>query len=294
MAGREISVRDMIEQGTLRFTVGYKVQTIWGIAEALVFALEGVGATLVAVAVWQEQTVVLAAGIALMAAAVVLLVGHLGQPRNVWKAMRNLRQSWVSRGTLLIGGLIAMGLLQLVVGWTALGSAAWVLKAALFLDALAILAYPGFVLSSSPAIPFWNSGLMPVLSFVSGAASGFAVWLAFAAVTGQQDLAQYAQVLLVALGVVAACVFAYVAVQWRGPAASGAAARRLLRREAGLFLGLACVVGLLVAALAAAPVAFGSPAVPAEWLIAAALARVPGDLALRQVFMRVGLYDPVL
>ncbi len=140
MAGREISVRDMIEQGTLRFTVGYKVQTIWGIAEALVFALEGVGATLVAVAVWQEQTVVLAAGIALMAAAVVLLVGHLGQPRNVWKAMRNLRQSWVSRGTLLIGGLIAMGLLQLVVGWTALVSAAWVLKAALFLDALAILA----------------------------------------------------------------------------------------------------------------------------------------------------------
>lgn len=298
MARPRQPIREMIQQGTLRFTVGYKIQTTWGFTEAVIFALEGVGATLVAAAVWTEQTWALGAGVAVMAAAVALLLAHLGQPRHAWRAMFNLRQSWVSRGTLLIGGLVALGLLQLALGWTALGGAAWVLKSLLFLDALAILTYPGFVLSSSPAIPFWNSGLMPVLSFTTGAASGLAVWLAGSAAAGMPErlpsLPQLAQLVLAVYAAAALCTFAHVAVQWRGPAAAGAAARRLLRKEAPLFVGAACVGGLVVPAILILPVAFGTPASPEAWLVAGAALRVLGDLGSRLVFLRVGLYDPVL
>lgn len=298
MARPRQPIREMIQQGTLRFSVGYKIQTTWGFMEAAIFALEGVGATLVAAAVWTEQTWALGAGVVLMSAAVALLLAHLGQPRHAWRSMFNLRQSWVSRGTLLIGGLVALGLLQLALGWTALGGTAWVLKGLLFLDALAILTYPGFVLSSSPAIPFWNSGLMPVLSFATGAASGLTVWLAGSAAAGIPErlpsLPQLAQFVLAVYAAAALCTFAHVAVQWRGPAAAGAAARRLLREEAALFIGAACVGGLVVPAILVLPVAFGTPGSPVAWLVAAAALRVLGDLGSRLVFLRVGLYDPVL
>jgi formate-dependent nitrite reductase membrane component NrfD len=288
------SIRDLIEQGTLRFTVGYKLQRVWGFMEALIFAIEGVGASLVVLAVWQEQTVPLAIGVALLAIAVVLLLGHLGQPLKAWRALVNIRHSWVSRGTFLIGGSVALGILQLILGWDGLGSWSWVLKVALVLDGLMILAYPGFVLSTSPAIPFWNSGLMPVLSFVTGAASGLSVWFSASFETSGTDLTILGQALLALYALLAICIFAYVSVQWRGASAAGQSARRLLRQEAALFVIGACGIGLAGAALLAVPVAMGTAAMPIAWLSASAILRILGDLSLRYSFLRVGLYDPIL
>ncbi len=139
---------------------------------------------------------------------------------------------------------------------------------------------------------------MPVFSLFTGAASGLAVWLTGSAIAVIPEhlpsLPQLAQLVLVAYAAAALCIFAHVAVQWRGPAASGAAARRLVREEAALFIGAACVGGLVVPAILILPVAFGTPGSPEAWLAAGAALRVLGDLGSRLVFLRVGLYDPVL
>lgn len=286
-----------LRQGELNFAVGYKLQTRWGATEAAVFTLECAGAALFAGSLLLEELRIgMVAGIALVALAIVLLLAHLGNSRRAWKAILNMRHSWISRGTLVLGGFVAFGVAYLVLrGWAGLdqGSPAmsalrWVLLAA----AVFIPIYPGLVLSASPAIPFWNSGLLPVLSFASGTASALALLLALA--TGQregfvQHLAWIQVWLLVALALILAV---YVLVMASRGAAAAESAGYLLRGHPGLFAVAGCGLGIGLPLLLTLWIATGGGVASA--LALAAIARVAGDLALRYALLKVGMFNPVV
>ena len=70
----------LTQQGRLDFSVGYRLQTIWGLREAVVFFLEGLGVALFAGFLLLDFMPGMIAGILLMVAAVLLLLSHLGQP----------------------------------------------------------------------------------------------------------------------------------------------------------------------------------------------------------------------
>ncbi len=161
-----------LRQGTLRFVPGYKLQTLWGRSEATVFALECAGAPLVALAIHSGAGLAaLATGLAMVSVAIVLLLLHLGHPLRAWRAILNVRHSWISRGTVALGSVVVLGTFYLALSASAgaTGSLASTLGILLACLGLFVGAYPGLVLSSSPAIAFWNSGLLPVLSLLQGA-----------------------------------------------------------------------------------------------------------------------------
>ena len=292
-AGADNVVERILRQGRLDFSVAFKVQTRWGRMEAVAWTLECAGAMLfTASALAGELLAGMAAGVALVAAAIVLLLMHLGQPLNAWRAFANLRQSWLSRGTLALAGFVLLGGLYVLLRLagvppeaTAVAALRWLLIA----DAAFILAYPGLVLSASPAIPFWNSGLMPLISLANGAASGAALFLLLVP-SGARTGAVSAGAVFLAWALIALGTFVWLQVVVtlsRGAAAAESAAC-LTRAHGFLFWFGACLAGIAIPlALALWLVTGGNPAL----IPFLAAARLPGDYALRAALLRSGLFE---
>jgi formate-dependent nitrite reductase membrane component NrfD len=284
-----------LKQGELNFRSGYKRQTRWGLSEASVFALESAGAPLVVAALAAGAPLsAMVLGLIMVALAVTLLFLHLGNPQRAWMAIRNIRHSWISRGTIVLGGFLGLGGLYVVLRFAdALpADAEWPARYALLIAGVFIPLYPGLVLSASPSIPFWNSGLLPVLSFIQGAASAAIVWLALA----REPDALGAPLAMIALWLVAAHAVVtalYLVAMRQRSGAAAQSVRLLITGEPFAFLLCGC--GLAIAlplAVTAALALGGGMAAPA--LAATALARLAGDLALRHAFLKVGLFDPVI
>ncbi len=280
-------------QGRRSFRAGFKVQTRWGAREAAAWTFECTGAMLLLTSMFAGEPLAgLAVGVVLVSMAIVLLLLHLGQPRNAWRAVTNLRHSWISRGTLALGGFVVLGGLYVVARLGGASAETIPLTALLWLlvaDAAFILAYPGLVMSASPAIPFWNSGLMPLLSLANGAASGLAFFLLIA----QWDAPPIAwtasmlwlYVALIGLGVL---VLLQVVVMRSRGAAAAASVAWLTKRHAVLFWGGACVIGIAVPLLLAGRLSGGAG------FVLIVLCRLAGDYALRTVLLRVGLFSKLM
>ena len=292
----------IIRQGRLDFSVAPKLQTVWGFREALVFYLEGLGATLFVAFMLLGHLPAMVAGIALLIAAVVLLLSHLGHPFRAWMAIRNVRRSWISRGTVVISGFIGLGVvyvaIRLVPGIEMSGWWEASLRLALMLAGLFILFYPGFAMAASPAIPFWNSGLLPVLSMANGIASGGIAALAYLAATDMVlpatlSLDFFIWFQLTVLCFLAVGTFTYMTTMRNGGAAASCSVTYLMTREAVLFWGMAIGLGLVVPiAIVALAASFGTAPVSLFWVAVAA--RLTGDVSLRYAFLKAGIYDAVL
>ncbi len=272
------------------FHSGFHVQTSWGTLEAATWTIECSGAMLFfASAVWGELLVGMAVGVAMVAAAIVFLLLHLGNPRNAWRAVTKLRPSWISRGTVALGGFAALGGLYVLARLggaspeaTPLVALRWLLIA----DAAFILVYPGLVMAASRAIPFWNSGLMPPLSLANGASSGLALFLLIA----QWNVPPVAWATgivwlygsLIGLGVL---VLLQLVTMRTGGAAAAASVACVMKHRI-LFWGGACVVGIAVPLLLLADWISGG----AAGIALIVLCRLAGDCALRTVLLRAGLY----
>lgn len=292
-------MRRYLRQGEADFSVGYKLQTRWGPMEAVIFTLECAGAALFAAAtLLGEKTAGMAAGVTLVAIAIVLLLVHLGHPARAWMAIRNVRTSWISRGTFVLGGFVGLGILYLVLRhWAGLDEAAgfaralrWMLLAA----SAFILIYPGLILSASPAIPFWNSGLLPVFSAANGAASGVALLIAIAGTSGQAHPLASAMPLLAfwLLVMLAVVTFLYVASMLRRGAAAEESATYLLQGQTLLFVAGACMTGMALPMLLSLWMVKAGAG--AEIAALAAVVRLAGDFAVRHAFLKVGMFNPVV
>ncbi len=286
----------LLKQGELNFRSGYKRQTRWGLDEASVFMLESAGAPLViATLVAGAPVSAMVLGLIMVALAITLLFFHLGNPQRAWMAVRNIRHSWLSRGTIVLGGFLGLGVLYLALRyWGALAAGVESpLRLVLVAAGVFIPLYPGLVLSASPSIPFWNSGLLPVLSLAQGLASAAMILLVLESADrggAGAILASITLWLVVAHAVVTAL---YVAAMRRRSGAAAESVRVLLADQPLLFLFCGCGLGIAV------PLAFalwlalaGALAAPA--LVAIALVRITGDLSLRCAFLAAGLFDPIV
>jgi len=291
--------RKYLRQGEPNFSVGYKLQTRWGLMEAVIFALECSGAALFAAATLNgEQVAGMTVGIMFVFAAIVLLLLHLGHPARAWRAMCNVRTSWISRGTFVLGGFVGLAVLYLIlrhgVGIEATESIALPMRWTLLGACAFILIYPGLILSASPAIPFWNSGLLPVFSAVGGAASGLALLLLMGNSAVQSAFSVGAMPLIEfwLLVFLATVIAIYLAVMLRRSAAAAESAAYLLRGNTWLFIFWACVVGLAMPMV----LALWSVEAGGGWTLAALLtvSRLAGDVAVRHAFIKVGMFNPVV
>jgi len=290
------------QQGRLDFSVRPKLQTIWGFREAAVFSLEGLSVTLFVASMFLNVVPGMVVGIVLLITAVLLLLSHLGHPFRAWMAIRNIRRSWVSRGTVMIGAFIGLGTLYvgapLVLN---LALADWLVSALelmLILAGIFILLYPGFAMAASPAIPFWSTGLLPVLSMVNGLASGgIVVLLTYLTLYGQPDArigpldASWLQQACLAL--LALITLVYMATMRTAGTAASLSVAYLVKREPLLFWVLAVGAGIVIP-IATVTLTLNLHAAPLGLLWVGVVARLLGDVCGRYAWLKAGIYDAVL
>lgn len=283
------------------FSVSPKLQTIWGFREGVVFFLEGLSVTVFVGFMFLNFIPGMVAGVALLIAAVLLLLSHLGHPFRAWMAIRNFRRSWVSRGTVVIGAFNGLGIVYIAAPFVPQLQIAeplmMAIAALLIVAGIFVLLYPGFAMSASPAIPFWSTGLLPVLSAINGLASGLIVVLLYMSVTqspdfyiGPVNLIWLEQIILVLL---ALSTFVYMVGMSNSGTAAKLSVAYLVQREPVLFWLLTVGAGIVVPIVVIA-VTLIAPVAPAGLLWAGVLARLVGDVCGRYAWLKAGIYDAVL
>jgi polysulfide reductase chain C len=161
-------------------------QKAWGgkVAAYLFLAGGGAGAYLAAfftALVRPELTAVIKTGLvvslALMITGVLFLVFDLGKKFLAFLAFSRPRDSWISRGAIIITAFIIFDLTNLVTAGlysSGLEAPGLVLGSVTAILALLTLTYTGMVLGAARPVVFWDPAFLTALFLVSGISSGIA------------------------------------------------------------------------------------------------------------------------
>ncbi|NOY12573.1 MAG: polysulfide reductase NrfD [Deltaproteobacteria bacterium] len=144
------------------FVAGFRQQTEWAGLIASAFFFGKVGSGLFIMSVFLQSRLGMLIGL------LIVLCGkggahmlYLGRPLRFWRAMSRPGSSWVSRGIWAMSLMLAAGFIAISLPP---GSPLF-MPLAIFavICAFVVAVYDGFLLTSSPAIPIWNTALMPVM-----------------------------------------------------------------------------------------------------------------------------------
>lgn len=225
----------------------------------------------------------------IMAGGVVLLL-ELGNPLRVWRTLFRPGTSWLSRGVFFVLIFIASSVVVLgpklgLLPWLApfadslaVRLAGWVAG----LCALMIVLYPAFFfLSTSRAIPFWNTPLLPLL-FVGYAALGGAGWVLL--LTPYSSAPPQIQPLAVTLILInAAMILIYLITMYRAGGSAQESVRLLNRNTLGLTFWIGVVVAGMALPLAEILVVRLSMAAAGAFILV-------GGLLFRYCLLKAGVY----
>lgn len=173
----------------------YAQQEVWGTLIALYLFLGGVAGAAAAIGLFTDQFLghnrrlgVIAAisSFVIVSVGCVFLLADLTQPLNTIYFYMN-PGSWIFWGIVFIMGMMvfeALYVLPYMESWPLVGAISrglaflkgWQKVTALLgaVCGFAVTVYTGFLLSATPAIPFWNTALLPALFTVSAFSTGLA------------------------------------------------------------------------------------------------------------------------
>jgi len=189
----------------------------------------------------------------------IFLLADLGSPGRAFLAGMKPATSWIARGTWIISIFMVLAFLHLVLHqFTDIGAGASgktiinIIAVAGIVFAIGTMAYTGILLSASKGIPFWRSGVVPVIFIISATVTGhFGIMLGMALYDNTSLISLQAMALeaagLVILEVLAILFFLQAAFRQPDPRES---AERILRKRMfviGYFiLGLAAPLILML------------------------------------------------
>jgi formate-dependent nitrite reductase membrane component NrfD len=282
------------------FLIDVKPQKEWGWLVITYLFLGGAGAGLFLVSLYMAHPWGEALGLMLLLIGTLFLMLDLGRPGRFWRAFFRGRTSWISRGCYFITELVLLGALTVLIEFTGkdFGILTTLVRVGAAAAAVAVMIYTGFVLSPSPAIPFWNSAFFPIIFFAYSLLAGID-FLILASPVLPSPAIDVAHLEKIQFGLVLLClllVMSHLSVM----SGSATAARKSIQllthgKWAVLFLGGVIGVGLVLPLIFAWPI-FSQAGFHTVFAITAVLAllRLFGDYLFRFLVIRAGLYDPLL
>jgi formate-dependent nitrite reductase membrane component NrfD len=226
----------------------------------------------------------------------IFLIADLGSPGRAFLAGMKPGTSWIARGTWIISAFMLFSFLHLVLHQftDVVGALPNIIAILGIIFAIGTMAYTGILLSASKGIPFWRSGVVPVVFVISAVVTGhFAIMFGMALFGDSALWAESLRMMaleaaaLVVLEVLAILFFLQAAFRQPDPRES---AERILRKRmfvTGYFiLGLAVPLVLMIIAYQAMGGGSSSSLLPLI-VIGAALGLI-GGLILRQAVLICG------
>lgn len=282
------------------------VQKVWGWKIAAYLFLAGAGAGSYAVGsaavLWSgvatrsARILFMQVGAAVVVLSVLFLVWDLGRPIYFLRAIRRPLRSWLSRGSWILIGFVALAAATLLSGAPA------PLTAISLISALAVAAYTGLLMGTMLARPLWNSPALPVLYVISAVSTGIglavlagiALGSGHAAATGMgMQTGQALRAIHIAI-LVSELVVLYLYLQIASARARASVDLLLRGPVAVAFWAGVIGVGLVVPlALISAETATPSTAARAALEISAECGVLIGGYLLRRVILAAGVRSPV-
>ena len=221
----------------------------------------------------------------------------LGKPARFWRIVfsSGWQTSWISRGLIFVSLFLILGLVHLaLVQWSEPSTALLVI-----IDIFAFLTiiYGGFAMNYVNGIPLWNTALLPVLYVISGLWGGAEVVLGVTMATGEiySVIAMEEWIRILLMGYVILIPVYLLSTRYTSVTGQASVRYMLLGKWSPVFWIIVVLVGVgvPVAAIISSYV-MGLEATPRVFLYIAIFSGLIGDLAVRNLILRCGLYSPLI
>ena len=236
---------------------------------------------------------------------------YLGKPLRFWRTMPPFsgawRTSWMARGVFFTVVFTGIGLIQLITSYLstspdiltgqALSAMVGFNVAATVLAGIFVIltgVYGGFVMSYCKSVPFWNTGILPIVILIAGIADGLALIMAVGLFSGGVDFQAIESVSRVALIINALLIAIYLTkVRYQSLIAELSVKELMVGRVAVLFwLGIVALGIVVPLVISFVSVYAGELSVPL--LISAIVCHTVGAFALKYCLLKVGIHKPIV
>ncbi|MFZ5648183.1 MAG: DmsC/YnfH family molybdoenzyme membrane anchor subunit [Bacillota bacterium] len=275
------------------FVMGFRKQNVWSKWIALAFFFGKVGSGMFILAVLLNTPLIALAGLVIenVGKGGALLI-HLGRPERFWRAMTRPQSSWISRTVWVMGVFTLIGLLYLVMP---AGSPAWqFFKVLALISGVVVAITDGFIMNDSPAIPLWNTPMLPFLFLLYSLLGGtsvffFLVYGGWVGITPLIDL-ETLETALIIINLIGVAI--YLASLANATATARESLRLLLKGQyATMFYGLVVAVGFILTLTLTLFLGASGGAFVVGLI---ALADLIGHFFIFYLLLLVGVYAPVL
>lgn len=221
---------------------------------------------------------------------------YLGHPFRFWRMISRPRTSWISRGLMFVTIFLGLGLVYMLLVQAGSSSQPLMLLADLF--AFLAIIYGGFAMNYVNGIPLWNTALLPILYGVSGIWGGAGLALGIALASGKTStigisVEEWIRLLLVAY---AALLIVYLmSVRYTNLTGRLSVQDIIFGRLKGLMWLVVVLIGLVIpmtVVLISLNTGLGN--MPVGALYIAILCELLGDLTMRYLILKGGLYSPLI
>lgn len=235
---------------------------------------------------------------------------YLGKPARFWRAFppfsKAWRTSWFARGVVFTALFVGFGAIQLVTSYllhydVISGSAAstinvvnWVMMILSGIFIVLTGVYAGFAMSYCKSVPFWNTGLLPMVFLIMGVADGLALVTGVGRVTGGINAASVESATRVVLIVNSLLILTYlINARYQSATAELSVKELIVGRLAVVFWGGIVVLGITVPFVISIVSLFaGEASLPI--LVVAIICHTIGAFSLKYGVLKVGIYRPLL
>ncbi len=292
----------MIQTRPYDFMVSYTPQTEWiakgGIKLWLAFFFIELGAGMFFVASLLDHVLAMSLGWLLCA----LLGGgfhllYLGKPLRFWRMAfsSGFKTSWISRGIIFVSLFLLFGFIHILLVQSGLKSTGLLVLADLF--AFLTVIYGGFAMNYVNGIPLWNTALLPILYVVSGLWGGAEVTMGISlgsnAIVIGRTVEEWIRILLV--GYLLLVPVYLMSVRYTSSTGQVSVRYMLQGTWSTLFWAGAVVLGMLIPLAAVInSMLTDLETVSRAFLYFAIVCGLVGDLAMRYLILRCGVYGPLI
>lgn len=235
---------------------------------------------------------------------------YLGKPWRFWRAIPPFtdawKTSWIARGMFFTTMFALLAFIQIVttylldhslVGASALGSVTaldWIMRILAGFFSLLTGIYCGFMMSFCKSVPFWNTGLLPIVFVIMGIADGLALVMGIGLVTNGVDFHVIEIASRWALVVNALLIGTYlINASYQSTTAELSVKQLVVGRVAAAFWIGVVILGITVPLVISIVSLFAGEASP-PLLVIAIICHTVGAFALKYCVLKVGIYRPIL
>ncbi len=221
---------------------------------------------------------------------------YLGHPFRFWRMVRKPGSSWISRGLIFVGLFLILGLIQMVL--VSGGGSSLILTVLVDIFAFLAIVYGVFAMNYVTGIPLWYTALLPVLYGVSGIWGGASVALGIALGTGAVSttgvsLDEWIRLLLISYIVL--IIVYLISVRYTNPTGKASVQEMLFGEYWPLMWFVVVLIGLaLPIAVVVISLNTGIENMPPVVLYIAIFCELLGDITMRYLILKDGLYSPLI